>query len=63
MKFEAELAAIETLAKLGATRVRVGDVEVWLGPGLASDEPTSKLETDEERKRREDRDMFYSADG
>lgn len=63
MKYESELATIERLATLGATRVRVGDVEVWLGPGLAGDEPASTPETDEERKRREDRDMFYSAGG
>ena len=62
MKYEAELSAIEMLAKMGACHVRVGDVEVWLGPP-AVDEPAPKLETDEEIKRRLERDMFYSAGG
>ena len=63
MKYAAELAAIETLAKLGASRIRVGDVEVWLGLAIMGEEPASQPETDEERKRREERDMFYSAGG
>lgn len=55
------MQTIRALRAMGATRVRVGDIEATFGPDPEPELPSPRPQTEDEKRAEEERLLFHSS--